>query len=154
MTSREYPVVIHPLTEEDGGGFIAIAPDLPGCMGDGATAEEALKDAYRAVDEWIDEAQRLHRAVPAPDTYAKQKMNERAQLAEILKKQERLLASQDKIINEKLESAKRELESLSSDVARLLEQYTASERTGAPWPMELAVYHAASIKRKSQRLPH
>ena len=35
-----YPVVIEPLAPEDGGGFVATVPDLPGCMSDGETPEE------------------------------------------------------------------------------------------------------------------
>jgi hypothetical protein len=38
----EYPVVVEPLPIEEGGGFIATVPDLPGCMSDGATPEEAI----------------------------------------------------------------------------------------------------------------
>jgi predicted RNase H-like HicB family nuclease len=35
-------VIIEPLSGEDGGGFAAIVPDLPGCMSDGETPEAAL----------------------------------------------------------------------------------------------------------------
>jgi predicted RNase H-like HicB family nuclease len=38
----EYPVIIEPLPEDEGGGFVALVPDLPGCMSDGETAEAAL----------------------------------------------------------------------------------------------------------------
>lgn len=34
--------VIEPLSEEDGGGFLATVPELPGCMSDGETRAEAL----------------------------------------------------------------------------------------------------------------
>jgi predicted RNase H-like HicB family nuclease len=30
MTERDYPVVITPLAEQDGGGYLATVPDLPG----------------------------------------------------------------------------------------------------------------------------
>jgi antitoxin HicB len=45
-----YPFEIRPLSEEDGGGYLVTFPDLPGCMSDGETPEEALdhgKDAFR-----------------------------------------------------------------------------------------------------------
>jgi hypothetical protein len=32
------PVIIEPLPQDDGGGFVALVPDLPGCMSDGETA--------------------------------------------------------------------------------------------------------------------
>jgi hypothetical protein len=47
MPSLEYPVVVEPLSGEEGGGFAAIAPDLPGCMSDGDTPEEALAQCAR-----------------------------------------------------------------------------------------------------------
>ena len=66
MTKLEYPVLIEPLSVEDGGGFIATVPDLPGCMSDGETPEEALANVKDAVDAWIEEAHALGPAVPAP----------------------------------------------------------------------------------------
>ena len=66
MADLDYPVLIEPLALEDGGGFIAVAPDLPGCMSDGATAEEALANVKDAIAEWIAEAQALARPVPPP----------------------------------------------------------------------------------------
>jgi antitoxin HicB len=65
-TKLEYPVLIEPLTPEDGGGFLATVPDLPGCMSDGETPEEALANVRDAVEAWIEEARALGRAVPRP----------------------------------------------------------------------------------------
>ena len=47
MPRLTYPVVVEPLPEEEGGGFAAIVPDLPGCMSDGETPEEALGNVAR-----------------------------------------------------------------------------------------------------------
>jgi antitoxin HicB len=65
-TKLEYPVLIEPLPPEDCGGFLASVPDLPGCMSDGDTPEEALPNVRDAVEAWIEEARALGRAVPAP----------------------------------------------------------------------------------------
>ena len=62
----EYTVVIQPNPPSDGGGFVALVPELPGCMSDGETREEAAANAADAIREWIDEATRLGREVPAP----------------------------------------------------------------------------------------
>ena len=62
----DYPVLIEPLTPEDGGGFVAVVPDLPGCMSDGETAEDALANVRDAISAWIEEAHALWRPVPAP----------------------------------------------------------------------------------------
>ena len=63
----EYPVVLRPLAPEDGGGWIALVPDLPGCMSDGESADEALHNVKDAIEEWKDAAAHLGRPVPAPD---------------------------------------------------------------------------------------
>jgi antitoxin HicB len=62
----EYPVVVEPLPAEDGGGFVATVPDLPGCMSDGATPEEALTNVQDAILTWIEAAKDLGHAVPKP----------------------------------------------------------------------------------------
>jgi antitoxin HicB len=62
----EYPVIIEPLRQQDGGGFIAAAPDLPGCVSDGETPEEALTGVRDAISAWIDEARELNRMIPKP----------------------------------------------------------------------------------------
>jgi predicted RNase H-like HicB family nuclease len=62
----DYPVLIEPLRAEDGGGFAAFVPDLPGCMTDGETPEEALANVRDAIESWIDEARALGRPIPPP----------------------------------------------------------------------------------------
>jgi antitoxin HicB len=69
MASREYPIVIEPLSEEDGGGFLATVPDLPGCMSDGETREAAARNIADAIAAWIEEARETGRAVPEPSLH-------------------------------------------------------------------------------------
>ena len=66
MSRLSYPVVIQPLKDEDGGGFIATVPDLPGCMSDGETPEDALTNVQGAIEAWIEAAQEMGRKVPKP----------------------------------------------------------------------------------------
>jgi antitoxin HicB len=66
MSKLDYPVTIEPLAAEDGCGFLATAPDLPGCMSDGETPEEALANVRDAIAAWIEEARVLGRPVPKP----------------------------------------------------------------------------------------
>lgn len=61
-----FPVVVEPLTEEDGRGFAASVPDLPGCMSDGETPEDALANVRDAIAAWIQAAHDMGRAVPKP----------------------------------------------------------------------------------------
>jgi len=59
-------MVVEPLSEEDGGGFIATVPDFPGCMSDGETPEEALASVQDAIEACIEAAQDMGHAVPKP----------------------------------------------------------------------------------------
>jgi predicted RNase H-like HicB family nuclease len=66
MGRLDYPSVIQPLAEEDGGGFFARAPDLPGCVSDGETPEQALANIRDAIESWLAEARALGREIPRP----------------------------------------------------------------------------------------
>lgn len=63
---QEYPVFLRPLREEEGGGWFAEIPDLPGCMSDGETREEALKNLDEAKRAWITAALEQGQKVPLP----------------------------------------------------------------------------------------
>jgi antitoxin HicB len=49
----KYSAVIRPLNPEEGGGYLFEAIDLPGCMADGETIEEALREGADAIIAWI-----------------------------------------------------------------------------------------------------
>lgn len=66
MNHPDYRIVIEPLGLEDGGGFIATAPDLPGCKSDGDTYEEAAHNVKDAIECWLEAAHELGREVPQP----------------------------------------------------------------------------------------
>lgn len=70
MKPQDYAVDIRPLAAEDGGGYLAIVPDLPGCKSDGDTPQEALANAYDAVVCWLEAAAELGRAITAPRIFA------------------------------------------------------------------------------------
>lgn len=61
-----YAIVIEPLSAEDGGGFFATVPDLPGCISDGETREEAARNFEDAIECWLEAARELGREIPAP----------------------------------------------------------------------------------------
>jgi antitoxin HicB len=62
----EYPFEMRPLAAEEGGGWLITFPDLPGCMSDGETPEEALANGSEAVGAWIDAMRAAGREIPAP----------------------------------------------------------------------------------------
>lgn len=66
MNPHAYEVDIRPLAPEEGGGFQAVVPELPGCMSDGETPQEALENAYDAIACWIEAAHEMGRVVPPP----------------------------------------------------------------------------------------
>ncbi len=62
----EYTVRIERLAESDGGGYLAIVPDLPGCISDGETPEEALRNVQEAIASWIEAAREWKQDIPKP----------------------------------------------------------------------------------------
>lgn len=63
MTSK-YEIIIYWSQEDQ--AFIADVPELPGCMADGKTCQEALANIEVVVQEWIDTATDLNRPIPQP----------------------------------------------------------------------------------------
>jgi predicted RNase H-like HicB family nuclease len=60
----KYELIIYWSKEDD--AFIVEVPELPGCMADGATYEEAVANAQTAIREWIETAKAIGRAIPQP----------------------------------------------------------------------------------------
>jgi predicted RNase H-like HicB family nuclease len=59
-----YEVIIY-WSDED-KAFVVEVPELPGCMADGATYQEALANAEVIIKEWIETAKSLGRVIPEP----------------------------------------------------------------------------------------
>lgn len=60
----KYEVIVY-WSEED-AAYIAEVPELAGCMADGATYEEALKNAQVVIGEWIETVRLCGREIPTP----------------------------------------------------------------------------------------
>jgi predicted RNase H-like HicB family nuclease len=52
-------------SEED-KAYIAEVPELPGCMADGKTYQQALSNAEVIIREWLETAEDLGRPIPQP----------------------------------------------------------------------------------------
>ncbi len=63
-----YDIKLRRLTEDEGGGWFAEIPSLPGCMSDGETPEEALLNLNDAKKAWIETVLEIGREVPEPTT--------------------------------------------------------------------------------------
>ena len=59
-----YEMIIYWSGENE--AFIVEVPELPGCMADGATYQEAIANAEIIVTEWIETARELGRPIPEP----------------------------------------------------------------------------------------
>ena len=59
-----YELIIY-WSEED-QTFVVEVPELPGCMADGETYEQAVSNAQQIIEEWIETAREMGRAVPEP----------------------------------------------------------------------------------------
>jgi predicted RNase H-like HicB family nuclease len=53
MSASQYSVEVHPRPAAEGGGFIAVVPQLPICNATGVTAEEAAKKAVDAITQHL-----------------------------------------------------------------------------------------------------
>ncbi len=62
--SIKYELIIY-WSEED-NSFIVEVPELPGCMADGETYEDAVTNARKIIEEWIETARELERPIPKP----------------------------------------------------------------------------------------
>jgi predicted RNase H-like HicB family nuclease len=62
--SIKYELIIYWSDEDQ--SFIVEVPELPGCMADGETYEQAVLNAKAVIEEWIKTARELGRQVPEP----------------------------------------------------------------------------------------
>lgn len=148
MADLGYPMVVKKLSDEDGGGYLAMAPDLVGCMGDGDTPEAAVEDLTRAIGEWVDEASRLKQNIPAPNSVVTKAKDEWASLKVLVRAQEALIGQQEVA----LAAARAEIDQIRERINNLLE----SERgeISFNWLSHSGVGSAAVVKRRNRNLPN
>ena len=60
----KYEIIIFWSHEDN--AFVAEVPELPGCMADGESYQEALANAEQVIREWIETATELGKPVPQP----------------------------------------------------------------------------------------
>jgi antitoxin HicB len=61
-----YPFLMHRLGDEDGGGFMIEYADLPGCVSDGETPEEAVANGRDAVKAYLLSCLKYKDSIPKP----------------------------------------------------------------------------------------
>lgn len=73
----DYLFTVRPLPADDGGGYLIEFPDLPGCISDGETVEEAIANGMDAKQAWLAVAREENRAIPEPGGQASGKWVQR-----------------------------------------------------------------------------
>lgn len=64
MENYRYEMIIY-WSDKD-KAYIVEVPELPGCMADGETYQDAIKNAEVIINEWIETAKSLGREIPEP----------------------------------------------------------------------------------------
>ena len=59
-----YELIVYWSAEDQ--SYIVEVPELPGCMADGATYQEAVANAEVVIGEWIQTGRELGRPIPEP----------------------------------------------------------------------------------------
>ena len=60
----KYELIIY--WSEVDNAYLAEVPELAGCMADGETYQEAVKNVEIIIDEWLETAKDLGRFIPQP----------------------------------------------------------------------------------------
>lgn len=66
MTNAPHRYPANLFWNDEDGGFIAVAPDLPGCSAFGQTRHEAVTELEGAIDAWIEATRAAGNPVPEP----------------------------------------------------------------------------------------
>lgn len=114
----KYKFKVYPLSEEDGGGFYAEVPELPGCIASAETLEETMSLLQEAIESWIKVSKEKGKTVPEPTYY---NMNDSLPSGRFGVRISR--SSHNKL----LEIAKKENISLNALVCKFLDQMIAAD---------------------------
>lgn len=125
----EYPIAIVPLSEDDGGGFLSYAPDLPGCMSDGDTPGQALDNLRQAISEWLEVYRERHPDldVPEPHSASKAVQAEREHLTDRLRK----AIEANNALDDQLELLARDIEDIRERIENI-ESWSRFAQLAAP----------------------
>ena len=68
----DYRITVRPLSKEEGGGYLVEYPEIPGCMSDGETIEEALANGREALRDCLEVFRESGQKPPSPGIEAAQ----------------------------------------------------------------------------------
>lgn len=61
---NKHEVIVYWSQEDQ--SFVAEVPELPGCIADGETQIDAIKNVNKVIEEWIETATLTNRNIPKP----------------------------------------------------------------------------------------
>lgn len=67
MNIRGFKAELQELNADLGGGFVAFAPQLTGCVSDGESRTVALLNLEDAIASWLEAARVTGRRIPEPN---------------------------------------------------------------------------------------
>jgi antitoxin HicB len=70
--TEDYRIMVRPLSNDEGGGYLVEYPEIPGCMSDGETVEEAIANGREALRDCLAAFKESGRKVPQPGIEAAQ----------------------------------------------------------------------------------
>jgi antitoxin HicB len=62
IEDSRYPIIIYPVEE---GGYVAEVPELKGCLAQGETQAECLKELEKVQALWLESAKRNNERIPS-----------------------------------------------------------------------------------------
>jgi predicted RNase H-like HicB family nuclease len=74
LKNFKYEIIL--FWSEENKSYIAKVPELPGCMLDGKTYEETLKNVKKVIEEWIKTAVEIGKEIPVPKEKKKEILKE------------------------------------------------------------------------------
>jgi antitoxin HicB len=63
---EEFRITVRPLSKEEGGGYLVEYPEIPGCMSDGESIEEAIANGREALRDCLEVFKESGRKAPRP----------------------------------------------------------------------------------------
>ncbi len=66
METKRHKYLIEVFWSDEDEGYIAIAPDLPGCSAFGDTPLEAIQEMGDAITAWLEACEAMGRPLPDP----------------------------------------------------------------------------------------
>jgi antitoxin HicB len=64
MSESRYPIIIYPVEE---GGYVAEVPALKGCLAQGETPDECLRELEKVQILWLETAKRNNQKLPSAE---------------------------------------------------------------------------------------